>query len=141
MSSKMNISGAIKSGSHFERANGRFGVGKSVDGTECSGQNQAGLGDTPRDAVLEPSDSVEVVAVSIGGSGNANVNYEMDGASHNDSFLNVNLPFPNPDAVQEFSVMTNNLSAVYGNATASATQPHSPSMAMQLVKRRHPACD
>src|SRR5215469_12349555 len=30
--------GAIKSGSHFERANGRFGVGKSVDGTECSGQ-------------------------------------------------------------------------------------------------------
>ena len=54
--------------------------------------------------------------VSVGGSGNANVNYEMDGASHNDSFLNVNLPFPNPDAVQEFSVMTNNLSAVYGNA-------------------------
>lgn len=54
--------------------------------------------------------------VSIGGGGNANVNYEMDGVSHNDSFLNVNLPFPNPDAVQEFSVMTNNLSAVYGSA-------------------------
>jgi hypothetical protein len=54
--------------------------------------------------------------VSIGGSGNANVNYEMDGVSHNDSFLNVNLPFPNPDAVQEFNVMTNNLSAMYGNS-------------------------
>ncbi|MGH9325952.1 MAG: carboxypeptidase regulatory-like domain-containing protein [Terriglobia bacterium] len=54
--------------------------------------------------------------VSIGGGGNGNVNYEMDGAGHNDTFLNVNLPFPNPDAVQEFSVMTNNMSAAYGNS-------------------------
>src|SRR5260370_37855869 len=38
----------------------------------------------------------------------------MDGAGHNDTYLNTNLPFPNPDAVQEFNVQTDNLSAQYG---------------------------
>ena len=38
----------------------------------------------------------------------------MDGAGHNDTYLNTNLPFPNPDAVQEFNVTTDNLSAEYG---------------------------
>src|ERR1051326_1463349 len=35
-------------------------------------------------------------------------------AGHNDTYLNTNLPFPNPDAVQEFAVQTDNLSAQYG---------------------------
>jgi len=42
------------------------------------------------------------------------VNYLMDGGSHMDTYLNTNLPFPNPDAVQEFNVATDNLSAQYG---------------------------
>ena len=53
---------------------------------------------------------------AVSGSGPGQVNYQLDGASHNDSYLNANLPFPNPDAIQEFSLEANNLSAVYGDA-------------------------
>jgi hypothetical protein len=52
------------------------------------------------------------VAVS-GGQVNGN-NYLLDGGDHNDSHSNVNLPFPFPDALQEFSVQTNGVSARYG---------------------------
>jgi hypothetical protein len=44
------------------------------------------------------------------------VNFQMDGADHNDTYLNTSLPFPNPDAVQEFSLLSSNFSAEYGNA-------------------------
>ena len=52
------------------------------------------------------------IAVS-GGLANAN-NYLLDGGDHNDSHSNVNLPFPFPDALQEFSVQTSGVSARYG---------------------------
>jgi hypothetical protein len=51
---------------------------------------------------------------NVGGAGARAVNYQMDGGSHNDTYLNANLPFPNPDAIQEFNVETDNLSAQYG---------------------------
>ncbi len=51
---------------------------------------------------------------SVGGAGSRSVNYQMDGGNHNDSYVNTNLPFPNPDAIQEFNVETDNLSAQYG---------------------------
>ena len=38
----------------------------------------------------------------------------MDGGAHNDTYVNTNLPFPNPDAVQEFNLQSDNLSAQYG---------------------------
>ncbi len=41
----------------------------------------------------------------------------LDGVNFNDSYINANLPFPNSDAVQEFNVDTNKMSAAYGNAT------------------------
>ncbi len=44
------------------------------------------------------------------------INYQMDGVAYNDSYINSNLPFPNPDAIQEFSVQGTNMSAEYGNA-------------------------
>ncbi|HKW97142.1 MAG TPA: TonB-dependent receptor [Bryobacteraceae bacterium] len=44
------------------------------------------------------------------------INYQMDGVAYNDTYVNTNLPFPNPDAVQEFSVQGTNMSAEYGNA-------------------------
>jgi len=53
---------------------------------------------------------------AVSGSGPGQVNYQLDGTSHNDSYINANLPFPNPDAIQEFSLEANNLSAVYGDA-------------------------
>jgi hypothetical protein len=52
----------------------------------------------------------------VNGAGMAQVNYQLDGAGHNDTYLNVNVPFPNPDAVQEFNLQASNFSAEYGNA-------------------------
>ena len=51
---------------------------------------------------------------NVNGAGPRSVNFQMDGADHNDSYLNTNLPFPNPDAVAQFNVETDNLSAQYG---------------------------
>jgi hypothetical protein len=52
----------------------------------------------------------------INGSGSNGVNYQLDGVDYNDTYINSNLPFPNPDALQEFNVQTSNMSAAYGNA-------------------------
>jgi hypothetical protein len=51
---------------------------------------------------------------NVGGGGTRSVNFQMDGAAHNDTYVNTNLPFPNPDAVQEFNLQSDNLSAQYG---------------------------
>src|SRR6202012_3821441 len=54
------------------------------------------------------------LAVSVsGGQINGN-NYLRDGADNNDSHSNINMPFPFPDALQEFSVQTSGISARYG---------------------------
>ena len=74
-------------------------------------------------AIAAPNDSADqgqtktfpvVVTVSTNGS-RANVtNYMLDGGNNVDEYTNVNLPFPFPDALQEFSVQTSNYSAQYG---------------------------
>lgn len=56
--------------------------------------------------------------VAVNGGGTATVSYLMDGAAHNDSYVNMNLPFPNPDAIQEFNLNTSNMSAEYGHSAA-----------------------
>jgi hypothetical protein len=56
---------------------------------------------------------------NISGGGPGNINYQLDGVDHNDNYINSNYPFPNPDAVQEFSVQTNNMSAEYGNSAVA----------------------
>jgi hypothetical protein len=53
----------------------------------------------------------------VNGGGANGVYYLLDGVDYNDTYINTNLPFPSPDALQEFNVQTNNLSAAYGNAT------------------------
>ncbi len=40
--------------------------------------------------------------------------YSLDGAEYQDSYFNAPLPFPNPDAMQEFTIQTNSYSAEYG---------------------------
>src|SRR6201999_2377217 len=54
------------------------------------------------------------VTLSVAGSQGTQTEYLMDGADNTDSFSNVNLPFPFPDALQEFSVQTSGLAAQYG---------------------------
>jgi hypothetical protein len=52
--------------------------------------------------------------VNINGSRNNQTSYSLDGANFLDQYYNVNIPFPMPDALEEFSVQTNNYSARYG---------------------------
>jgi hypothetical protein len=52
--------------------------------------------------------------ISVAGGQVDGTNYLLDGAAHIDAWSNINLPFPFPDAMQEFSVQTSTLSARYG---------------------------
>jgi hypothetical protein len=52
--------------------------------------------------------------ISIAGGQANGTNYLLDGGDNLDTFSNVNLPFPFPDALQEFSVETNALPARNG---------------------------
>lgn len=52
--------------------------------------------------------------VNVNGSRDNQTNYSLDGANFLDQYYNVNVPFPFPDALQEFSVQTSNYSARYG---------------------------
>src|SRR5580698_8300186 len=53
----------------------------------------------------------------VNGGGANGVYYLLDGVDYNDTYINTNLPFPSPDALQEFNVQTGNMSTAYGNAT------------------------
>jgi hypothetical protein len=59
-------------------------------------------------------DYASSTGVSVAGGQENGNSYLLDGADHNDTHSNVNLPFPFPDALQEFSVQTNGVSARYG---------------------------
>jgi Carboxypeptidase regulatory-like domain len=54
------------------------------------------------------------VVVSVGGGQGNATDYRLDGGDHNDYMTNVNLPFPFPDAVSQFSVETTALGAQSG---------------------------
>jgi hypothetical protein len=41
-------------------------------------------------------------------------NYQLDGGDNHDPFFNTPAPFPNPDALQEFSIETNGYGADKG---------------------------
>ncbi|MGI8958260.1 MAG: carboxypeptidase regulatory-like domain-containing protein [Bryobacteraceae bacterium] len=58
-------------------------------------------------------------AVSANGARTDMVNYNLDGASNEDPYTNVNNPFPNPDALEEFSVQTNSYSAEFGRGSGA----------------------
>jgi hypothetical protein len=48
-----------------------------------------------------------------GGIGASNM-YSLDGGEYQDAYFNAPLPFPNPDAIQEFTIQTNSYSAEFG---------------------------
>lgn len=52
--------------------------------------------------------------ISVGGGQGNGTNYLLDGGNNTDTMTNVNLPFPFPDALQEFGVDTNSLPAKNG---------------------------
>ncbi len=53
-------------------------------------------------------------AISVNGGRGTATNYMLDGGDNNDPQQNVGAVLPNPDALEEFSVLTNNYSAEYG---------------------------
>lgn len=54
------------------------------------------------------------VNISVSGGQGNQLNFLLDGGDNNDPAYNTNLPFPFPDALQEFSVQTTGLAAQYG---------------------------
>ena len=56
----------------------------------------------------------------MGGRLNNGLTYVLDGATHNEPYINANLPLPFPDALQEFKVETSALTAQYGQHGAGA---------------------
>lgn len=51
---------------------------------------------------------------SVNGANQDQVNFLLDGGEHMDTWFGSGLSYPNPDALQEFTVETNNFSAKYG---------------------------
>jgi len=88
-----------------------------------NGRNAAALSLITAGVVQAPAEDADqggsktfpgAVTVSANGARQNQTSYLMDGASNNDIYTNVNLPFPAPDALEEFSVQTSNYSAKYG---------------------------
>ena len=61
-----------------------------------------------------------VQLISVGGGLNNGLTYVLDGATHNEPYINANLPLPFPDALQEFKVETSSVPAQYGQHSAGA---------------------
>ncbi len=76
--------------------------------------NARGSGDAIQTATYPGAQSI-----SSNGSRSDGINYNLDGGSNIDHYTNVNNPFPNPDALEEFSVQTNNYSAEHGRASGA----------------------
>jgi hypothetical protein len=54
------------------------------------------------------------ITITANGTFVGQTNYMLDGGNNVDEYTNVNMPFPMPDSLQEFSIETNNYSAQYG---------------------------
>ena len=61
-----------------------------------------------------------VQLISVGGGLNNGLTYVLDGATHNEPYINANLPLPFPDALQEFKVETSSVPTQYGQHSAGA---------------------
>lgn len=79
-----------------------------VGTTDTSGLRQGGSGR----GIIQPG-------FASNGARSNMINYSLDGAGHNDTYTNVSLAMPNPDALQEFSVQTNNFSAEFGRSAGA----------------------
>lgn len=115
-------SGAIKSVVNQQRVvglplNGRNAAALVLlsPGTEdLTAGNANGSGDTIQSTTFPGGQSI-----SANGARADMVNYTMDGGSNEDPYTHVNNPFPNPDAIEEFSIQTNSYSAEFGRGAGA----------------------
>jgi hypothetical protein len=97
-------------------------VGKDyLENLPLNGRNAATLVTMAPGVVTSPGEyndtyanSGNEVAYSVNGTYGDQVGYNLDGAPHEDLISNLNATFPNPDALAEFSVQTNNFDARFG---------------------------
>jgi hypothetical protein len=68
----------------------------------------------PNQNLISSKNYSSSTTMSVAGGQANGTNYLLDGGDNNDTFSNVNLPFPFPDALQEFSVETSSLPARNG---------------------------
>jgi outer membrane receptor protein involved in Fe transport len=92
-----------------------------IEGLPLNGRNPTqltllvpGMQPDTRSSLTSGATYPGVQPVSSSGSRGNTTNYILDGGSNNDHYTNAPNPMPNPDALQEFSVQTNNFSAEYG---------------------------
>jgi hypothetical protein len=69
---------------------------------------------------------------SAGGGRQGSTYYMLDGAPNMDTYMALAAPFPNPDATQEFRVITNNFDAHYGFAPGAVVSIQTKSGANQF---------
>ena len=80
----------------------------------------AGIANTSNVGFLTSVRNYPTVQISVAGGITNWIHYNFDGTTHNDSYNNLNLPLPFPDALQEFKVESSAVPAQYG-VHASAT--------------------
>jgi hypothetical protein len=83
--------------------------------TERNGNDLANGGGNLNSARNYPT-----IVLNVAGGLSNGMTYLLDGGTHNDPYNNQNLPFPFPDALQEFKVETSALPAQYGHHSAAA---------------------
>jgi outer membrane receptor protein involved in Fe transport len=71
-------------------------------------------------------------AIAVNGGRGTATNYMLDGGDNNDPQQNVGAVVPNPDALEEFSVLTNNFSAEYGRNSGAVVNAVTKSGTNQL---------
>ncbi len=97
--------------------------GSQVSDLPLEGRNAAALTEEVAGITIAPTAQADqgntktfpvVYTISANGTFVGQTNYMLDGGNNLDEYTNVNLPFPMPDALQEFSVETSNYNAQYG---------------------------
>jgi hypothetical protein len=61
-------------------------------------------------------------AIAVNGGRGTGTNYLLDGGDNNDPQQNVGAVQPNPDALEEFSIQTNNFSAEFGRNSGAVSE-------------------
>jgi Carboxypeptidase regulatory-like domain len=94
-----------------------------VNNLPLNGRNAAALTEDVAGVTVAPPASADqgdtktfptAITISANGTFVGQTNFMLDGGNNVDEYTNVNQPFPMPDALQEFSIDTNNYSAQYG---------------------------
>ena len=89
-----------------------FVVPGAIDGTFTVAMNTPGSG----------SGFPNETQASVNGSHAGGVSYQLDGIVNMNNYFQTASPFPNPDATQEFRVITNNFDAQYGYSSGAIVQ-------------------